>query len=93
MAPTSWRSSPPLPGPFDGRPGALPPDRWKWRRQENDPIGIYQRFLIEQKIASEEELDDIDKRAEAEVNEAIQFAESSPEPPAEALFENIYVEE
>jgi pyruvate dehydrogenase E1 component alpha subunit len=63
----------------------------KW--QENDPIGIYRRFLTEQKIVSEEELDDFDKRAEAEVNEAVQFAESSPEPAPEALFENIYVED
>jgi pyruvate dehydrogenase E1 component alpha subunit len=63
----------------------------KW--QENDPIGIHRRFLIEQNIATEEELDDVDKRAEAEVNEAVQFAESSPEPAPEALFENIYVED
>ena len=38
-------------------------------------------------------LDEIEQRAEKEIEEAVQFAESSPEPEPEALFENIYVEE
>lgn len=62
----------------------------KW--EENDPIGIYRRFLEEQGVASEEELDQIDARVEQEVQEAVQFAENSPEPAPEALFEHIYVE-
>jgi pyruvate dehydrogenase E1 component alpha subunit len=63
----------------------------KW--QENDPIGIYRRHLIEQEIAAEEELDRIDDQVSEEVDEAVQFAESSPEPAPEALFEHVYVEE
>jgi pyruvate dehydrogenase E1 component alpha subunit len=62
----------------------------KW--QENDPIGILRRHLVDKKIASEEELDEVDQLVEKEVQEAIQFAESSPEPPPEALFENIYAD-
>ncbi len=60
--------------------------------QENDPIGIYRKALLEQGTASEEELNQIDSKAAADTNEAVQFAESSPEPAPEALFENIYVE-
>jgi pyruvate dehydrogenase E1 component alpha subunit len=63
----------------------------KW--QESDPIGIYNRFLIEKNIADQEELDQIDKLAEEIVAEAVQFAESSPEPAAEELFKHIYVDE
>ncbi|MFO7623330.1 MAG: pyruvate dehydrogenase (acetyl-transferring) E1 component subunit alpha [Anaerolineales bacterium] len=62
----------------------------KW--QENDPIGIYRRHLLESELAAESELDDLDTRAEVEMQEAIDFAESSPEPGPEALFEHIYVE-
>ncbi len=62
----------------------------KW--QENDPIGIYRKFLVEEKIASENELIEQDKKAAEIVEEAVQFAESSPEPAAEELFKNIYVE-
>lgn len=63
----------------------------KW--QENDPIGIYRKYLIDQGIASEEELDQVDTQVEYVVQEAIQFAERSPEPAPEALFEDVYVEE
>lgn len=62
----------------------------KW--QENDPIGLYRRYLLDKEIAKESELDDLDTRAEAEIHEAVEFAESSPEPEPQALFENIYVE-
>ena len=62
----------------------------KW--QENDPIGIYRKYLLDQKIASEAELDDQDQSAEAVVLESIRFAESSPEPAAEELMKHIYVE-
>jgi pyruvate dehydrogenase E1 component alpha subunit len=62
----------------------------KW--QESDPIGIYRRYLDEKHIATDEELDHIDERVEAEVQEAVRFAEASPEPEPDALFENVYVE-
>jgi pyruvate dehydrogenase E1 component alpha subunit len=67
------------------------PDEIK-KYQENDPIGIYRRHLLENEIAKESELDDLDTRAEAEIQEAVEFAESSPDPEPEALFEHIYVE-
>ncbi len=62
----------------------------KW--QENDPIGIFRKYLTEQKISSDDELNEIDDRAESDVNTAIQFAESSPEPAEEALYEDVYAE-
>lgn len=62
----------------------------KW--QENDPIGIYRKHLLEDKIATEDELDAIDQQVEAETDAAVQFAESSPEPELEELFTDIYAE-
>ena len=62
----------------------------KW--QENDPIGIYRNRLIADGVSNEAELDALDAQVEAETQAAVRFAESSPEPPAEALFENIYAE-
>ena len=63
----------------------------KW--QENDPIGIYRKYLSDQSIANEGEFDQIDEKVAEEVAEAVKFAEASPEPASERLFENIYVEE
>ena len=59
----------------------------------NDPIGIYRRYLLENKLASEDELNQQDNEAEAIVEEAVQFAESSPEPAPEELYKDIYVSE
>ncbi|MFM8323000.1 MAG: pyruvate dehydrogenase (acetyl-transferring) E1 component subunit alpha [Chloroflexota bacterium] len=61
--------------------------------QENDPIGIFRKAILEQQLATEDELNALDKKAAADTDEAVKFAESSPEPAAEALFEHIYVEE
>ncbi|MFO7623673.1 MAG: pyruvate dehydrogenase (acetyl-transferring) E1 component subunit alpha [Anaerolineales bacterium] len=68
------------------------PDEIK-KYQENDPIGIYRRYLLENEVAKESELDDLDAQAEVEVQEAVDFAESSPEPEPEALYEHIYVDD
>ncbi|MBT3389977.1 MAG: pyruvate dehydrogenase (acetyl-transferring) E1 component subunit alpha [Chloroflexi bacterium] len=60
----------------------------KW--QENDPIGIYRTYLKKEKIATKKELDVIDDQITEEVRAAVQFAESSPDPAPEALFEDVY---
>ncbi len=62
----------------------------KW--QEEDPIGIFRKYLLAEKVCSEAELDGEEKNVEEEVKDAIEFAENSPEPALSALFENIYVE-
>ncbi len=63
----------------------------KW--QETDPIGIFRKHLIEDKKATAKALDEIDARVEEEVNKAVEFAETSPEPAMEDLFKDIYAEE
>lgn len=62
----------------------------KW--QETDPIGIFRKHLIEKKTATAKALDEIDARVDEEVNKAVEFAESSPEPALEDLFKDIYAE-
>jgi pyruvate dehydrogenase E1 component alpha subunit len=62
----------------------------KW--QENDPIGIFRKYLTENKNVSAKSLDEIDNRVDDEVNKAVEFAETSPEPAMEDLFTDIYVD-
>ena len=62
----------------------------KWR--EEDPIGIYRHHLLKEKIVTGEELDELDDKVEAEVQDAVEFAESSLEPALEELFTDIYAE-
>jgi len=63
------------------------------RWQENDPIGIYHRYLLEQGVASEAELEEQAQHAEQVVQDAVEFAENSPEPAVEELYKDVYVEE
>ncbi|MBL8099572.1 MAG: pyruvate dehydrogenase (acetyl-transferring) E1 component subunit alpha [Anaerolineales bacterium] len=60
--------------------------------QANDPIGIFNKYLLEKKIATRKQLDEIEARAEEEVVKAVEFAENSPEPSMDELFTNVYVE-
>jgi pyruvate dehydrogenase E1 component alpha subunit len=59
----------------------------KW--QEDDPIGIFRRHLVEGKTATTPELDALDASAEEEVEDAIRFAEDSPEPGPELVFPDV----
>jgi pyruvate dehydrogenase E1 component alpha subunit len=63
----------------------------KW--EEQDPIGIYCNYLLDKKLATEQVLDEIENRAAEDVNKAVEFAEASPEPALETLFDNVYSEE
>ncbi|MCJ7512060.1 MAG: thiamine pyrophosphate-dependent enzyme, partial [Anaerolineales bacterium] len=56
----------------------------KW--QEDDPIGVFRRHLIEGKTAKAQELEVLESSAEEEVADAIRFAEESPEPGPELVF-------
>jgi pyruvate dehydrogenase E1 component alpha subunit len=68
------------------------PEEVKCWQNEEDPIGMYHKYLVEHKIASPEELDKLGKDSEQEIQAAVQFAESSPEPLAEDLYNNLYVQ-
>jgi pyruvate dehydrogenase E1 component alpha subunit len=62
----------------------------KWR--EDDPIGILERHLANEYVVDQKQLAQIVATVENEVEEAVQFAEESPKPALESLFDNIYVE-
>ena len=62
----------------------------KWR--EDDPIGILERYLTQEFSIGQEELEAIDAAVNEEIEDAVQFADESPQPALETLFDNIYVE-
>ncbi len=62
----------------------------KW--QEEDPIGIFEKYLVGEKIATPEELRQLEQKVDAEVRDAVEFAENSPEPSADVLFSDIYAD-
>lgn len=63
----------------------------KWR--EDDPIGVLERHILSETDATKETLEAIDKEVAEQLEEAVDFAEKSPLPKLEDLFDNIYVED
>jgi pyruvate dehydrogenase E1 component alpha subunit len=57
-----------------------------------DPILQLQSYLYEHNLVTNEELDAIEASVAEEVADAVAFAEQSPFPPAEALYEDVYVQ-
>ncbi|MBT7071175.1 MAG: pyruvate dehydrogenase (acetyl-transferring) E1 component subunit alpha [Anaerolineae bacterium] len=61
-------------------------------RKENEPIRTFRKQLLAKKTATAKKLDEIEAKVDIEVQKSVEFAESSPEPAPEALWENVYVE-
>lgn len=59
---------------------------WKSR----DPIPQFERYLKEKKILNEENLGEIVRRVEREIEAAVTFAEENPYPEPESALEDIY---
>jgi pyruvate dehydrogenase E1 component alpha subunit len=59
----------------------------------SDPIAKVLKVITENKYASQKELDTIHDGVKQEILDAIQFAEESPFPKPEAMYEDIYAEE
>jgi pyruvate dehydrogenase E1 component alpha subunit len=62
------------------------------RWEEHDPIGVYHKYLTENKIASLKTLDEMDEQVMDEVQKAVEFAEASPEPTMEDLYKDVYAD-
>ena len=63
------------------------------KRRQSDPIELYKARLLEQKAATEESLNAIDEETLAEAQAAYDFAEQSPDPQLETVFEDIFTPE
>ncbi len=61
-------------------------EEWKKR----DPIKRLRDQLVQNKIATESELDEIENATMRELDEAVEFAIESPEPRVEEALEDIY---
>jgi pyruvate dehydrogenase E1 component alpha subunit len=58
-----------------------------------DPIQKFAAYLIEQKLATQAQLTEIDQKIQAEIDEAVTFAQDSPEPDPSELYRFIFAED
>jgi len=61
----------------------------EWQRR--DPIEIFARRLIDAGSLGEDDLEAIREEVDREVVAAVEFADASPEPPLDSLYDNLYV--
>jgi len=77
-------------GHFEGDSGTYRPKEEIEKWQQRDPIKTYRQKLIQMKVLTEKRMDDIDKEALAEMDEAVKFALESPFPEPEEALTNVY---
>jgi len=77
-------------GHFEGDSGTYRPqeeiDQWL----QKDPIDRYLKKLLEMKLLTKKQAEEIDKEAIAEMDAAVKFALESPFPEPEETLENVY---
>src|SRR3989441_1597024 len=73
----------------------IPDGEIQWWEKNNDPVDRFERFLLEQKVATKERLEEITGEGAREIDEDSEWAESSPMPEPEGaaygLFDNSIV--
>ena len=73
-------------------------DPGKYRTKEeveemmkSDPILLWGKRLMEQERFTQSDLDAVDKEVLAQMEATVAFVESSPDPPVESMYEDVYV--
>lgn len=61
-------------------------------KKNEDPILRLKSYLLEQELFTIEALDAIDENVKSEVMDSVTYAENSPLPPLEAIYEDVYTQ-
>jgi pyruvate dehydrogenase E1 component alpha subunit len=61
--------------------------------KEKDPIEYVLKVILEKQYATEEEIEAINDKVKAEVDDAVEFAENSPYPDVSEVYKDIYTDE
>lgn len=64
----------------------------KARYAARDPIAALKKYMMEKKLASEEDLKAIEKKIEEVIEDCVDFADESPLPPRSQLLENVFAD-
>ena len=73
-------------------PCAYQPKEERLKARENEPIGRFEKHLVNEKIAGQDELDRIQNEVEDEIESTVKLAMESPDPNPEDALEDMFVE-
>jgi pyruvate dehydrogenase E1 component alpha subunit len=63
-----------------------------WRTEDKDPILRFEKQLLEKKVLTHNEIEDLEASIKHTIEEAVKFAEESPEPEIKDLLMDVYAE-
>ena len=61
----------------------------EWRKK--DPIAVFRDRLLDDGVISEGDVEEMRERVQQRVLDAVAFADDSPEPPLESMYDHLYV--
>ena len=73
-------------------PALYQPKEERQKAKENEPIGRFRKYLLDNKITEETVLDQIDAQIEEEIENVVEKAQKAPDPKPEDALEDMYVE-
>src|SRR5689334_22604596 len=68
----------------------VPEGEIEWWEKHNDPIDRFERFLLDEKVASKQKLEEITAGVMREIDEDCEWAESSPMPEPEVAAHGVF---
>jgi pyruvate dehydrogenase E1 component alpha subunit/2-oxoisovalerate dehydrogenase E1 component alpha subunit len=68
----------------------VPKDEVEWWEKHNDPVDRFEKFLLDQKVATKEKLEEITTGVMREIDEDCEWAESSPMPDPEGAAYGVF---
>ncbi len=81
---------------YHGHFHADQPEKYRTEAEEEiwknkDCIKTFEKKVLDQKLLSRKDLDKLKKNIEKEIENAVEFGLSSPLPPTETLYDDVYV--
>ena len=77
-------------GHFEGDPAIYKPKEEQAAWMEKDPMPRYAKFLVENGVMTQEEVDAVDAQVAKEIEDAIAFADAQPIPAVETAVVDVY---
>ncbi|MEW6439403.1 MAG: thiamine pyrophosphate-dependent dehydrogenase E1 component subunit alpha [bacterium] len=74
----------------DGESYRQPEEVRQWKAPDRDPISRFEKKLVEMKILTEKKVEQLKGSVQSEIEEAVRFAEESPEPDLGDLLQDVY---
>ena len=74
----------------EGDPATYKPKEEQAAWMAKDPMPRYSKFLVDNGVMTQAEIDEVDKKVEGEIDAAIKFADAQPFAPDDSVVTDVY---